>query len=78
MTRSLHEIAHGNLIASIRYHLFGPVVFVGMLAGLAGFGAEAISGKKILSHIRWKLWRPALATAAVAWLIYWLVRVGME
>jgi hypothetical protein len=78
MTRSLHAIAHGNLSASIRYHLFGPAVFIGMLVCLAGFGAEAVSGKKLWPRIYRKLWQPVLATVATAWLIYWLVRILTE
>jgi hypothetical protein len=78
MTRSLHAMAHGHLGASVRYHLFGPIVFMGMLFCLSGFGMEAVSGRKIFPGIRRKLWRPILATTAFVWLSYWLVRILME
>jgi hypothetical protein len=78
MTRSLIAIAHGRLGASLRYHLFGPAVFVGMIGSLLGLGAEAVIGKKILPRIDRKLWRPVFATVAVAWLIYWLIRLLTE
>ena len=78
MTRSLNAISHGELIASIRYHLFGPVVFIGMLLAFAGFSLEAIRGKKVILQLRWEIWRLVLGGAAIAWLIYWVVRLITE
>jgi hypothetical protein len=78
MTRSLHAIACGNLSASIRYHLFGPVVFMGMLVCFAAVSAEAFSGKKVISKFRWKTWKPVFAILTFAWFAYWAIRLAAE
>jgi hypothetical protein len=78
MTRSLHAIAHGDWSASIRYHMFGPILFVGIILGFLGFSAEAISGKKIMPQIRRGPWQTVLFLMATAWVLYWLVRLATE
>ena len=78
MTRSLHAILHGDLAASIRYHLFGPAIFLGMLLCLMSFAAEAISGRR---YVRWsggKMWSRAVPMFAVLWFVYWGVRLAAE
>jgi hypothetical protein len=71
-------MAHGDLVDSIRYHLFGPILFLGILLGFVESCVEAISGQKVLPQIRKGLWQPVLATMAIAWLIYWVVRLATE
>jgi hypothetical protein len=78
MTRSLHAIAHGDWRASIHYHMFGPVLFVGIILGFLGFGAEAICGKKIIPQIRRRPWQKVLLLMAAAWVLYWLARLVTE
>lgn len=78
ITRSLNSISHGDLVASIRYHLFGPVVFLGMLFAVVAFTTEAVSGEKVTLRFRREIWRPVFAAAAIAWLVYWVVRLIAE
>jgi len=78
MTRSLHAISHGELAASLRYHMLGPVVFLGVLLGFMTSAAEAISGKLI--SVQWnRKWKVRfLVPFAIIWLIYWSVRLIVE
>ena len=78
MTRSLHAILHGDLAASIRYHLFGPVVFLGMLLCLVSFAAEAISGRRYAIPTGGKIWSRVVSMAAILWFVYWGVRIAAE
>ena len=78
MTRSLHAILHGDLAASIRYHLFGPAIFLGMLLCLMSFAAEAISGRRYALRAGGKMWGRAVPMFAVLWFVYWGVRLAAE
>jgi hypothetical protein len=76
MTRSLHSAAHGQLAESARLHLFGPLVFFGLICCFLLFAAEAISGKNAaLPMVRG---RPIVAAAAIAWVAYWAARLVAE
>lgn len=78
MTRSLHAISHGELAAALRYHLFGPVVFIGMLLYLVICTAEAISGKQSTPGIGAKTTKRAVTIFALVWLVYWIARLFLE
>jgi hypothetical protein len=78
MTRSLHVILHGDLAASIRYHLFGPAVFLGILLCLMMFSAEAISGRRYVLWAGGKVWSRVAGMAAILWFVYWGVRLAAE
>jgi len=80
MTRSLHAMAHGEWSASIRYHLFGPAVFLGMLLYFIIFIAEAISGKRSAMSmlIDRKIKAQVLFVIALVWIVYWGTRLAAE
>jgi hypothetical protein len=78
MTRSLHAISHGDFTASVRYHLFGPGVFIAMLLGLMISTAEAISGKKSALPAGRKIRNKALIVFAIVWVVYWGARLAAE
>jgi hypothetical protein len=78
MTRSLHAILHGELTASIRYHLFGPAVLLGMLLCLMCFAAETISGRKYAKWAGGKIWSRVVGMVAILWFVYWGVRLAAE
>ena len=78
MTRSLHAIAHGDLIASIRYHLFGPAVFGAMLLCLAIFGAEAISGRRVATVSGRRIGYRIIMAFGLSWILYWVLRLVSE
>jgi hypothetical protein len=78
MTRSLHAMSHGDLKAAVGYHLFGPMVFLGMLLSLTVFAAEAVSGKKFLLCTGGKIRNRVVGLFAVLWLVYWGVRLVAE
>ncbi len=78
MTRSLHAITHGEVAASIRYHLLGPVVFLGMLLCFTLFAAEAIRGKKSLIPINRKIKTQVFFMIALVWIVYWGARLAAE
>ena len=78
MTRSLYAIAHGNLTASMQYHIFGPLVFGGMILGLFGFGIEAISGIQVMPQFRREHGKILLIAVAILWMAYGLIRLAAE
>lgn len=78
MTRSLHAISHGELAAALRYHLFGPLVFIGMLLYLVICVAEAIRGKQFTPGIGAKTTKRAVTIFALVWLVYWVARLFLE
>jgi hypothetical protein len=78
MTRSFHAVLHGDLAASIRYHLFGPAVFLGMLLCLMIFSAEAISGRRYALWAGGKVWSRVACMAAILWFVYWGARLTAE
>lgn len=78
MTRSLHAISHGELAVSVRYHLLGPAVFIGLLLFLVICSAEAITGKQSAIHISGKIRNQAAVVFATVWLVYWGVRLVAE
>jgi hypothetical protein len=78
MTRSLHALAHGEWAASIRYHLFGPAVLIGMLLCFIIFTAEAISGRKSVMLIDRKVKAQIFFAVALVWIIYWGTRLAAE
>jgi|WetSurMetagenome_2_1015567.scaffolds.fasta_scaffold431212_1 hypothetical protein len=78
MTRSLHAIMHGNFTASVRYHLFGPAVFIAMLLGFVILTTEAIRGKKSALPVGSKIRSKALIVFAIVWLVYWGARLAAE
>ena len=78
MTRSLHAISHGDLAASIRYHLFGPAVFLGMLLCLMRLAAETISGRRYALWAGRKIWGRVVGMVAILWFVYWGARLAAE
>jgi hypothetical protein len=78
MTRSLHAITNGDLIASFRYHLFGPVVFVGMLFCFIIFAVEAISGIRFAIFINRRIRTQVAMLLALIWFVYWGARLAVE
>jgi hypothetical protein len=78
MTRSLHAVSHGHLMASLRYHLFGPIVFIIMILSFMIFMAEGISGKNLAPQPTRKQSMQLFVPFAVIWLIYWGARFITE
>jgi hypothetical protein len=78
MTRSLHAITHGDLAASLHYHMFGPVLFFGALLFVLLFAAEAISGGKLSLQLSGRTKKHAAMFFAIVWLVYWGARLVTE
>jgi len=78
LTRSLHAISRGEFVASLRWHLFGPAVFVTMLLGFAVFTTEAVSGRASAIRTSSRTRNRILISLAVVWFIYWCIRLFME
>lgn len=78
MTRSLHAIVHGNLAASVRYHMFGPVVFLGLLFCFAVFAMEAFGGNSVVICVEKKVRSRVIGAFAVLWFVYWGCRLTLE
>jgi hypothetical protein len=78
MTRSLHAMSHGDLIASFRYHLFGPAVFIGMFLCFLIFTVDAIRGKRLTINAGFNIRRPVVMMLAIVLLVYWGTRLFSE
>jgi hypothetical protein len=78
MTRSLHAITHGDLAASLQFHLFGPIVFFGALLFVLFFAAEAIRGKQFSLQLSGRTRKYAAMCFAIVWLVYWGARLVTE
>jgi hypothetical protein len=78
MTRSLHAISHGELSISVRRHLFGPAVFIGMLLCFAIFTVEAIGGKRSEICLSRRTKSRTFVIFAIVWIVYWGVRIIAE
>ena len=74
LTRSLHAMAHGQMAAALGRHLFGPAVFLGMIAYCAAFLFEAVTGRKAVPRVNGRL----LVSIAILWLFYWAARLAAE
>ena len=78
LSRSLHETMHLNIAAAIRLHPFGPLIVGLMLAVLGRLGYVAFYGGPFISEryrvpVRW-----FVGIVAVAWIVFWLVRLALE
>jgi hypothetical protein len=78
MTRSLHAILNGHLSESLRFHLFGPGVFLVSLLIIAVFAFESISGKKVVLGIPRKTKFRFFTMIAITWFMYWGIRIISE
>jgi formate/nitrite transporter FocA (FNT family) len=78
LTRSLLAIAHGQLTDSLRYHLMGPVVFLGALIAMITLGAEAWTGRKWSPRIQAGFWKHALVFLLLLWITYGGIRLALE
>ncbi len=69
---------HGNLTASVGYHLMGPLLVLGMLAAIITLGVEALTG------LRWNpggkpgFWRGTLILFVLVWILYGGTRLALE
>jgi hypothetical protein len=78
LTRSMHAFSHGELGASLRYHMLGPIVFLGMLLAFMVFAMEAIIGRRFPVQSSLKLKSRFVAPFAIIWLVYWGTRLITE
>jgi hypothetical protein len=78
MTRSLHAIAHGEVLASVHYHLMGPLMFAVMLLGFLRWTAEGCSGRRIRAGIGAVARRWAMSAILVTWVLFGVIRLGVE
>lgn len=60
MTRSFVALAQGDLAGAIDYHLFGPVLFVGLIVALVHIMLELRAGRQMRGWHTHLLTRPAL------------------
>lgn len=75
MTRSLQALARGEWVAALRFHLMGPVVFLGLLLGLGLFSFEAIGGRALRLPLGRRTVRWILFPIAAVWGLYWIARL---
>lgn len=77
LTRSLGAIARWDLPSSLRFHLMGPPLFLGLLAAIAAMSAEAVTGRKWFVRAHAGI-RKALILFVLAWVAYGGLRLALE
>lgn len=78
LTRSLQATAHGDLLAAFQYHLLGPFLFAGAVAGVITCVMEASTGKRWVLRRQVGRLKPALFALLAVWLVYGSVRMVIE
>ncbi|MGA9119801.1 MAG: DUF2752 domain-containing protein [Bacteroidota bacterium] len=78
MSRSLHALAHGEVLNSFRFHVMGPVLFVGVLALLFIFAYESIAGKSFPFRPTTIVRRRTTMLFALTWGLFWVIRLAGE
>ncbi len=78
ITRSLEAAAHGDILASVHFHLLGPFVLAGMIVSCVALAAEAGTGRRIVLLAQRRWWRRVLWGGTAAWIIYGVVRALVE
>ena len=78
LTRSLDAMAHGEWSVSVRYHLFGPAVFIAMILGFVLFSTETIFGTRIVLPVSRIARNRAIAVVILSWFLYWVLRLSSE
>jgi len=78
ITRSLESASHGEILASVHFHLLGPFILVGMVLACAAFVAEAYAGRRLVLPAQGRWWRHVFWGGAAAWIIYGVVRAFIE
>ena len=78
LTRSLQAILHGDVIASFKFHVMGPVISLLAMFSIFTFSVETLTGKDIA--LMWRLpgWKKIFSWIALVWLFYWGVRLISE
>ncbi|MCK5571206.1 MAG: DUF2752 domain-containing protein [Bacteroidetes bacterium] len=78
LTRSLHALSNGDLLASFRFHLLGPFLLAGMLLVWVHWAIEAATGKVVRPRTPEKMGRSLLYLLAAVWGVYGFVRLVVE
>ena len=78
LTRSLHAIVQGDVIASFRYHAMGPVILGGMIAAACLWFLEFVSGKVILVGVNTTVRKNTVLILAVTWILFGGIRLIIE
>jgi hypothetical protein len=78
MTRSLHAAADGELLASLQFHLLGPVLLWGMVLGSLLWTSEALTGRGVRLGEPRKMGRAIFFSFVAIWAMYGLGRMVLE
>lgn len=75
LSHSLHASAHLDWPAAVKYHLFGPILFLIAWVVSACWILEIALGRKIPVRIPPGKTRFVFLFTALVWLVYWLSRL---
>jgi len=78
LTRSLHAVAHGDVIASLRFHLLGPLLFAGVALSSALWSFQGLSGRTARRKAYARIGAYSLSMLAVLWIVYGFGRMIVE
>lgn len=75
LTHSLHAAAYLHWGLAVKYHLFGPILFLAAIELFAYWIWEVVSGVKGALSFRSGYCRTTAILIGFFWLIYWLSRL---
>ena len=78
LTRSVSAMLHGNVQASLHYHLMGPIVSGGMMLAGILWVAEASTGRRFIVGARATRRRNTIVGFALLWIVFGGVRLLTE
>ncbi len=78
LTRSFHAATLFHFREAFGYHLLGPLFILGFLLLAIKYSYEAMMAHNVIFKIQPKTWRIGLYIIAAIWLLFWLVRMGIE
>jgi hypothetical protein len=78
LTRSFLALARGDVGRSLQFHLFGPVIFMGLISLGLGSAWELYWRRSLLTlYTRWITW-PRLCAALAVFLAYYGLRLWVR
>ena len=78
LTRSLHAVAHGDLIASLRFHLLGPALFACVVVASVLWILQSLTGESVRPKTRPRIGAYSVTLFAAVWIVYGSGRMIVE
>jgi hypothetical protein len=75
MTRSLHALAHAEIISAFHFHLIGPFLFIAILLFAVKNFLEIVTGERLKIRLSSDFYRKSSLIIGIIWIAYWILRL---